>query len=53
VDRDELTNELLHFRYALEYRDKNNQPWLDVHPVVIEIEDFQRIFNEQRTIQSD
>ena len=38
--RDELTDRLLYHRYALEYLDDNNKPWMDVHPLVVEIEEF-------------
>ena len=40
VPRDELTDRLLYHRHALEYLDDNNKPWLDVRPLVVEIEEF-------------
>lgn len=41
VPRDELTARLLYNRFALEYT-QNGEAWIDVHPLVVEAEDFQR-----------
>jgi len=43
---------LLFHRYALEYLDENDQPWIDVHPLVIETEEFQDAYNSTKTIVS-
>lgn len=40
VPRDELTQDLLFNRWALEYSDPDAGVWIDVHPLVIEIEEF-------------
>lgn len=44
VPRDELTLRLLYNRWALEYYDERGDVWLDVHPLVIEIKEFQRAY---------
>lgn len=36
---------LLYNRFALEYLDENDQPWVDIHPLVIETEGFRRAIN--------
>ncbi|MCW3051772.1 MAG: hypothetical protein JWN14_942 [Chthonomonadales bacterium] len=43
---------LLFHRYALEYLDENDRPWIDVHPLVIETEEFQDAYNSTKTIIS-
>ena len=35
---------LLFHRYALEYLDNQDKPWIDVHPLVIETEEFQNAY---------
>jgi hypothetical protein len=47
--RDELTSRLLFYRYLLEYTDNGNV-WMDVHPLIIETEEFQRAFTGQSRI---
>ena len=42
VPRDDLTIRLLFHRFALEYLDQDGEPWMDVHPLVVETEGFQR-----------
>jgi len=44
VPRDALTNRLLFNRFALEYLDEEQEPWMDVHPLVIETEPFRNAF---------
>jgi hypothetical protein len=44
VPRDALTNRLLFNRFALEYLDEEQEPWMDVHPLVIETESFRYAF---------
>jgi len=48
VDRDELTNQLLYQRRALEYYDQEHEVWLGVHPVIVEIEEFQNAYARRR-----
>jgi hypothetical protein len=36
---------LLFHRYALEYLDENDEPWIDVHPLVIETKEFQDAYH--------
>ena len=36
---------LLFHRYALKYLDEDDRPWIDVHPLVIETEEFQNACN--------
>jgi hypothetical protein len=40
VHRDALTDRLLYHRFALEYLDGTGEPWIDIHPLVLEIEEF-------------
>lgn len=40
VARDELTQPLLFNRWALEYSDPEGDVWIDIHPLVLEIEEF-------------
>lgn len=49
VPRDALTAQLLYHRFALEYTEEGGI-WIDVHPLVIEIEEFQRVFKERNRI---
>ena len=42
----EQKSRLLFNRFALEYLDDEHLPWLDVHPIVIEIEEFRHAFNQ-------
>ncbi len=49
--RDELTQRLLYNRWALEYYQESGDVWLDVHPLVIEIEEFQRVFRDRQTVR--
>ncbi len=48
VPRDEETLRLLYNRWALEYYDEEGGVWLDVHPLVIEIDDFQDAYRRRR-----
>lgn len=50
VDRDELTNQLLYQRRALEYYDDGHEVWLGVHPVIVEIDEFQEAYGRHRQI---
>ncbi|WP_089718846.1 hypothetical protein [Candidatus Entotheonella palauensis] len=50
VPRDALTARLLHYRYALEYTG-NGGSWMDVHPLIVEIEEFGHAFTGQRLVQ--
>ena len=52
VSRDALTARLLHHRFALEYTDKAGEPWMDVHPLIVETEEFQRACRGQERIIS-
>ena len=36
---------LLFHRYALEYLDEKDEPWQDVHPLVVETKEFQDAYN--------
>ena len=45
VPRDELTQQLLFNRWALEYSDTEGDVWIDVHPLVLEIEEFRESRN--------
>jgi hypothetical protein len=40
VPRDDLTRRLLFQRWALEYEEDGN-PWIDVHPLILEADEFQ------------
>lgn len=50
IPRDELTNRLLYFRWALEYYDESldGKVWLDVHPLIVEIPEFQDAYNQHK-----
>ena len=48
VPRDEETLRLLYNRWALEYYDDQGEVWLDVHPLVIEIHEFQNAYRRRR-----
>jgi len=50
IPRDELTNRLLYFRWALEYYDDSldGKIWLDVHPLIVEIPEFQDAYNQHK-----
>jgi hypothetical protein len=50
VPRDKLTNRLLYFRWALEYYDESldGKVWLDVHPLIVEIEEFRHAYDQHR-----
>jgi hypothetical protein len=50
VDRDDLSNQLLYQRRALEYYDEDDEVWLGIHPVIVEIEEFQKAHGKSRTI---
>ena len=52
VPRDEQTSRLLFYRFALEYLDENDRPWMDVHPLVIETEEFRGVFTSDSPIAS-
>lgn len=41
---------LLFQRFALEYLDDEGLPWMDVHPIVIETEEFRRAYSQTSTI---
>jgi hypothetical protein len=41
---------LLFQRFALEYLDDEGLPWMDVHPIVIETEEFRRAYHQTSTI---
>jgi hypothetical protein len=41
---------LLFNRFALEYLDNDGSPWVDVHPVVIETEEFRRAYSTNRVL---
>lgn len=43
---------LLFHRYALEYLDEDDKPWIDVHPLVIETEEFQNAYKDGGTLVS-
>ena len=49
VPRDELTAHLLFHRFALEYAEEG-EVWMDVHPLIVEIEDFQRAIRGENLI---
>jgi hypothetical protein len=49
VPRDERTLKLLFNRQALEYCD-GDHVWMDVHPIVVEIDEFQTAYRKHRTI---
>ena len=49
VERDEQTLTLLFNRHALEYYD-SHQVWMDVHPIVVEIDEFQEAFRRHRRV---
>ena len=50
--QDKLTSRLLYHRFALEYTETSGV-WMDVHPLIVETEEFQREFREQgRIVQS-
>ncbi len=42
------TLRLLYNRWALEYYDDQGGVWLDVHPLVIEIDEFQDAYRRRR-----
>lgn len=46
----EQTRRLLFGRFALEYLDEEARPWMDVHPIVIETEEFRRAFDRHRAL---
>jgi hypothetical protein len=50
VPRDELTQSLLFNRWALEYSDPKGGVWIDVHPLVIEIDEFREALNRQSSL---
>ncbi len=52
VPRDEQTHRLLYNRWALEYYDKRGEVWLDVHPLVIEIDEFQDAYRRKRAVSA-
>ncbi len=52
VPRDEETLRLLYNRWALEYYDEEGEVWLDVHPLVIEIDEFQDAYRRRATTGS-
>jgi hypothetical protein len=43
-DAGALKRRLLYNRFALEYLNGEDDPWMDVHPLVIETEEFRRAF---------
>jgi hypothetical protein len=47
--RDDLTARLLFHRFLLEYTE-NGRVWMDVHPLIVETEEFQRAFRGQARI---
>lgn len=52
VPRDRLTARLLYHRFALEYTEGDGSIWMDVHPLIVETEEFQRAFrNQGRLVQ--
>lgn len=50
VARDERTGRLLFHRFALEYLDDADQPWVDVHPLVVETEEFRSAYGSSSNI---
>ena len=46
----EQKNQLLFHRDALEYLDEDDSPWLDVHPIIVDTEEFQNAYNATATI---
>ncbi len=53
VLRDEQTLRLLFNRWALEYYDSHGKVWLDVHPLVIEIHEFQDAYRQRQLTTGD
>lgn len=47
---DETKRRLLYHRFALEYGDENAVPWVDIHPLVLEIEEFRRVHDRQSSL---
>jgi hypothetical protein len=47
--QDKLTARLLYHRFALEYGESGGV-WMDVHPLIVETEEFQRAFKQQGRI---
>lgn len=52
VPRDDLTQELLFNRWALEYSKPEGGVWIDVHPLVIEIEEFRDVYHRTADIST-
>ena len=50
VPRDKITRQLLFNRYALEYRDDKDEPWIDIHPLVLEVETFRDAYDRAGSI---
>jgi len=50
VPRDALTRRLLFQRFALEYWDADYVPWIDVHPLVVETEEFRSAYGHDSSI---
>lgn len=44
----ERRRRLLYERFALEYLDENVQPWIDIHPLILEMEPFQHALQHFR-----
>jgi hypothetical protein len=49
VPHDSLTARLLYHRFALEYTE-NGAVWMDVHPLIVETEEFQRAYSDKGPI---
>lgn len=52
VPRDELTQSLLFNRWALEYTDPETGVWIDIHPLVIEIEEFRDAYRAHSNLDA-
>ena len=52
VPRDKQTLELLMYRRALEYYDRGGKVWLDVHPLIVEIDRFQDAYRRLNSIET-
>ncbi len=44
---EEKKRRLLYHRFALEYLDENAVPWVDIHPLVLETEEFRHAYHRQ------
>jgi hypothetical protein len=49
-DEKQQNSRLLFRRYALEYMDEDDRPWIDVHPLIIEIEEFRHDFDSKSPV---